>query len=54
MPAKKRFETIDQYIKTYPDEIQKVLEKMRQTTWKAAPEAEEGDQLPDTYFQVER
>lgn len=42
MKAKKRkFETIDEYIKTFPEDVQSILEKMRQTIRRAAPEAEE-------------
>ena len=41
MPAKKQFETIDDYIKTFPKDVQSILEKMRQTIRRAAPEAEE-------------
>ncbi len=41
MPAKKQFETIDEYIKTFPKDVQSILEKMRQTIRRAAPEAEE-------------
>ena len=36
---KKQFETIDKYIESYPEKVQSVLEKMRQTIRKAAPEA---------------
>jgi uncharacterized protein YdhG (YjbR/CyaY superfamily) len=39
--SKKQFETIDEYIKTFPKDVQTILEKMRQTIRKAAPEAEE-------------
>jgi uncharacterized protein YdhG (YjbR/CyaY superfamily) len=39
--SKKRFETIDKYIETFPKDVQSILEKMRQTIRKAAPEAEE-------------
>ena len=39
--AKNRFKTIDEYIKTFPEDVQGILEKMRQTIRKAAPEAEE-------------
>ena len=39
--SRKRFETIDEYIKAFPEEVQFILEKMRQTIRKAAPEAEE-------------
>ena len=36
---KQRYTTIDEYIKTFPTEIQNILDKMRQTIRKAAPEA---------------
>ena len=39
--SKEQFETIDEYIKTFPKDVQSILEKMRQTIRKAAPEAEE-------------
>jgi len=38
---KKQFKTIDEYIKTFPEDVQAVLQKMRQTIRKAAPQAEE-------------
>lgn len=38
---KPTFETIDEYIATYPDEVKILLEQVRQTIKKAAPEAEE-------------
>jgi uncharacterized protein YdhG (YjbR/CyaY superfamily) len=38
---KKQFKTIDEYIKTFPQDIQDILEKMRQTIHQAAPEAQE-------------
>ena len=41
MPAKKQFETIDEYIETFPKDVQSILEKMRRTIRKAAPDAEE-------------
>jgi uncharacterized protein YdhG (YjbR/CyaY superfamily) len=42
MPAhKKQFKTIDEYIKTFPEDVQKLLEKIRQAIRKAAPEAVE-------------
>jgi len=41
MTDKKIFTTIDEYISTFPGEIQAVLEKVRQTIRKAAPEAAE-------------
>src|SRR5260370_3771657 len=41
MTDKKRFTTIDEYISTFPEEIQAVLEKVRQAIHHAAPEAVE-------------
>lgn len=38
---RKQFTTIDEYIRTFPVEVQAILEKMRQTIRKAAPEAVE-------------
>jgi len=38
---KKQFKTIDEYIEAFPENIQKILEKMRNTIRKAAPEAVE-------------
>lgn len=37
----KKITTIDEYIKTFPKEIQVILEKMRQTIRKSAPQASE-------------
>jgi uncharacterized protein YdhG (YjbR/CyaY superfamily) len=39
--TKNSFKTIDEYIKTFPNDIRKILETVRQTIKKAAPEAEE-------------
>jgi uncharacterized protein YdhG (YjbR/CyaY superfamily) len=39
--SKKRTETIDEYIKTFPRDIQAILERIRQSIRKAVPEAEE-------------
>ncbi|RPI70828.1 MAG: hypothetical protein EHM47_11410 [Ignavibacteriales bacterium] len=39
--AKTKFNTIDEYISTFPDNIQKILEDVRQTIKSAAPNAEE-------------
>jgi len=39
--TKKQFKTIDEYIKTFPEDVQDILEKMRQAIRNAAPEAEE-------------
>ncbi|HZY94520.1 MAG TPA: DUF1801 domain-containing protein [Candidatus Bathyarchaeia archaeon] len=41
MGPKKQFKTIDEYIKTFPEDVQRVLEKMRQTIKRAVPQAEE-------------
>ena len=41
MERKEKFKTIDGYIKTFPEDVQSILEKMRQTIRKAAPEAVE-------------
>ncbi len=41
MTDKKHFTTIDEYISTFPGEMQPVLEKVRQTIHHAAPEAVE-------------
>jgi uncharacterized protein YdhG (YjbR/CyaY superfamily) len=40
VPAKK-FETIDEYIESFPENVQSVLEKLRATVREAAPEAVE-------------
>lgn len=39
--SKNQFKTIDEYIETFPKDVQSILEKMRQTIRKAAPEAVE-------------
>src|SRR5688572_27108091 len=36
---KKRFQTIDEYIESFPDDVRPVLEQVRQTIREAAPEA---------------
>jgi uncharacterized protein YdhG (YjbR/CyaY superfamily) len=38
---KKRFETIDEYIATFPSNVQDILEKLRQTIQDSAPDAKE-------------
>src|SRR4030042_4337570 len=38
---RKQLETMDDYIKTFPTDVQNILKKMRQTIRKAAPEASE-------------
>jgi hypothetical protein len=37
--------TIDEYIETFPEEVQSILEKMRQTIRRAPPEAEEASAI---------
>lgn len=39
--TEKRFESIDKFIGSFPPNIRKILEKLRETIRKAAPEAEE-------------
>lgn len=39
--VKDEFNTIDEYIKTFPEDIQSILEKIRETVKKAAPDAVE-------------
>ena len=41
LASMKVFKTIDEYIATFPREVQHVLEEMRQTIKDSAPEAEE-------------
>jgi uncharacterized protein YdhG (YjbR/CyaY superfamily) len=41
IPHEKRFKTIDEYIKIFPQDVQSILERMRQTIQAAAPEAVE-------------
>lgn len=41
MENKKKYTTIDEYIKTFPNSVQNILERVRQTIKKAAPEARE-------------
>lgn len=41
MTAKKKFKTIDEYIATFPKNVQVILEEVRHAIKEAAPEAEE-------------
>ena len=41
LSTKQKFQNIDEYIKTFPKDIQKILESVRQAIKNAAPEAEE-------------
>jgi len=36
-----QFKTIDEYIRTFPEDVQRILENLRQTVRTAAPDAEE-------------
>ena len=38
---KQQFKTVDEYIRTFPADVQRILEKIRETIQKAAPEAVE-------------
>jgi uncharacterized protein YdhG (YjbR/CyaY superfamily) len=50
--AKVTFNTIDEYIATFPEDIQKILETMRAAIRAAAPQAEEkiSYQMPTFYL----
>jgi uncharacterized protein YdhG (YjbR/CyaY superfamily) len=50
--TKSKFQTVNEYIGTFPKDVQDTLEKIRQTIKKAAPEAEEliSYQLPAFKF----
>ena len=41
MTNKRQFKTIDEYIEIFPQNVQSILEKVRQIILKTAPEAEE-------------
>ncbi len=41
MVPRKKFQTIDEYINTFPEDIQEILENLRKVIHKAAPEAKE-------------
>ena len=41
MTKKEKFQTVDEYIKTFPEDVQIIPEKIRQTIRKATPEAVE-------------
>jgi uncharacterized protein YdhG (YjbR/CyaY superfamily) len=52
MQGRKHFDSIDEYIKTFPPDVQKILEEMRQTIQKAAPEAVEAISYQMPTFQL--
>jgi uncharacterized protein YdhG (YjbR/CyaY superfamily) len=52
MINKKQFKTIDKYIKTFPKDVQSILEKMRQTIREAAPKAVEAISYQMPTFKV--
>jgi uncharacterized protein YdhG (YjbR/CyaY superfamily) len=41
MQGRRHFDSINEYIKTFPPDVQKIMEEMRQTIQKAAPDAVE-------------
>ena len=41
LTPKQQFKTVDEYIETFPADVQRILEEMRQTIRNAAPEAVE-------------
>ena len=41
MQTKTNFTTVDEYIRTFPPDVQRILQKLRETIAKAAPEAGE-------------
>jgi uncharacterized protein YdhG (YjbR/CyaY superfamily) len=41
MPPKKKFKSIDEYVATFPKNVQIILEELRQAIKEAAPQAEE-------------
>jgi hypothetical protein len=55
---KNKFHTINEYINTFPKDVQIILDKISQTIRKAAPEATEaisyGIQLWNTHVQIKR
>ena len=49
----KQFKTMDEYIKTFPEDVQSILEKMRKTIRKAAPEAVEAISYQMPTFKID-
>ena len=56
MVSAERFETIDEYIESFPENVESVLEKLRATVQEAAPEAVEsiGYDMPTFKLNGER
>ena len=50
--GKKQFKTIDEYIRTFPEDVQNILKKMRTTIREAAPEAKEAISYQIPTFQL--
>ena len=50
--GKKQFKTIDEYIRTFPEDVQNILKKMKTTIREAAPEAQEAISYQIPTFQL--
>ena len=50
--GKKQFTTIDEYIRTFPEDVQNILKKMRTTIREAAPGAQEAISYQIPTFQL--
>ncbi len=53
-PSKKQFTTTDEYIGTFPKNIQDILEKLREVIRESAPEAEETIKYQMPTFKLKR
>ncbi len=54
MTPTKKFETIDEYIDTFPENVQRILGKLRDTVRKVAPEAVESISYQMPTFKLNR
>ena len=54
MAAAKKFETIDEYIESFPENVQDILEKLRDTVRKAAPEVAESISYQMPTFKLDK
>lgn len=52
--AKTDFKTIDEYISTFPKDVQEILEKIRQAIQKAVPDAKEVISYQMPTFRLQR